>query len=166
MPKQKQAQPEKVTEKQPPARHKRVQAVGGLLRTALGPLSSKQGAQLAQILPFWPSICPMLHAYGVPESLRGGELTIAAQTSSAQREFTFLAPSIIEGANRVLGYEGVKKIRSVVRAQGLALKPMQLAQPLPTSAQAVEKAINVCQNVGDDELREALVRLGTRALTR
>ena len=106
----------------------------------------------------------MLYAYGVPESLRGGELTIAAQTSSAQREFTFLAPSIIEGANRVLGYAGVSKIRSVVRAQGPALKKPELATPLPTTAAAIEKAVKVCQNVSDDELREALVRLGTRAL--
>ncbi|MFO0500174.1 MAG: DciA family protein [Pseudomonadota bacterium] len=164
MPKQKQANPEAKPEAGPPARHKRVQAVGGLLRGALGPLTAKQGAQLAQILPFWPSICPMLHAYGVPESLRAGELTIAAQTSSAQREFTFLAPSITEGANRVLGYEGVHKIRSVVRAQGSAVKLRPLAVPLPTGAAAIEKAVKVCQNVGDDELREALVRLGTRAL--
>lgn len=148
-------------------RRLRPQAVGGLLRHALGPLTTKQGVQLAHILPFWPSICPLLHEHGVPESLRGGELTIAAATSSAQREFQFLAPCIIEGANRVLGYAGVSKIRSVVRSGALQPKTTAaLSAPLPASPEAVEKAIKSCQSVKDEGLREALVRLGTRALVR
>jgi hypothetical protein len=137
-----------------------------LLRATLAPLSQKQGVQLAHILPFWPSICPLLHAHGTPESLRGGTLTICTPTSSAQREFMFLAPSIIEGANRVLGYEAVSQIRCMVRGQAPHTQAAKLAAPLPPSSAATDKATHICQTVPQDDLRAALVKLGSWVLKR
>lgn len=148
-----------------PARRRRATAVGGLLREVLAPATAKQGILLAQLLPYWPSICPLLAAHAVPESLRGGTLTVATRTSSAQRELQFLAPSIVEGANTIFGYAVVTQIRAVVRGeQPTTLRRPQLTEPLPLNAAAADKAHATCQHIGDEALRTALAKLGAQAL--
>jgi len=154
---------------QPPAtvpeRRRRTTAVGGLLREVLAPATAKQGMLLAQLLPYWPSICPLLAAHAVPESLRAGTLTLAATTSSVQRELQFLAPSIVEGANTIFGYAVVTQVRAVVRGeQAMPLRRPRLTEPLPVNQAAADKARASCQHVGDEALRTALAKLGAQAL--
>lgn len=150
-----------------PERRRRTTAVGGLLREALAPATAKQGVLLAQLLPYWPSICPLLAAHAVPESVRAGTLTVATTTSSVQRELQFLAPSILEGANTILGYTAIHSLKAVVRGEGgMGKKAPKLTKPLPPSLQATDKAAAACQNVGDDDLRKALASLGAQVLNR
>jgi hypothetical protein len=154
------AQPAKI-----PERRRRTTAVGGLLREALAPATAKQGVILAQLLPYWPSICPLLAAHAVPESVRAGTLTVATTTSSVQRELQFLAPSILEGANTILGYIAITGVKAVVRGEvGSGQKPAKLTKPLPPSLAATDKAAAVCQSVGDEALRMALAKLGAQVL--
>jgi hypothetical protein len=156
------AQPAKVFE-----RRRRTTAVGGLLREALAPATAKQGVLLAQLLPYWPSICPLLAAHAVPESVRAGTLTVATTTSSVQRELQFLTPSILEGANTILGYTAIHNLKAVVRGEGgMRKKPPKLTKPLPPSQQATDKAAAACQSVGDDDLRKALASLGAQVLNK
>jgi hypothetical protein len=154
------AQPAKISE-----RRRRTTAVGGLLREALAPATAKQGVLLAQLLPYWPSICPLLAAHAVPESVRAGTLTVATTTSSVQRELQFLAPSILEGANTILGYTAMHSLKAVVRGEaGSGPKPVKLTKPLPPSKAATDKAAAACQSVGDEALRMVLAKLGAQVL--
>ncbi len=148
----------------PLPRRRKAVAMGGLLRDVLAPAAAKQGVLLAQIMPFWPSICPLLANYAVPESLRAGTLTLAAHTSSAQRELQFITPSIIEGANIVLGYTVVQQVKVVVRGEAAKANPLKLTKPLPPLPQVADKAAKVCQTVADDALRAALTALGAQVL--
>ena len=149
-----------------PTRRRRATAVGGLLREVLAPAAAKQGVLLAQLLPYWPSICPLLAAHAVPESLRAGTLTLAATTSSVQRELQFLAPSIAEGANLIFGYTVVTQVRAVVRGGAAAAPGRQprLTPPLPFNTAAADSALQVCQHITDEPLRTALAKLGAQAL--
>lgn len=148
-------------------RRKRSIAIGACLGGILAPHMRKQGVMLAQLLPYWPSICPLLAEHAVPESIRSGTLTLAAQTSSVQRELHFLAPSILEGANRVLGYEALQQVRAVVR--GASAKPAaipKLASPLRASPLAADKATRICESISEPSLKDALQRLGALALSK
>jgi hypothetical protein len=148
-------------------RRKRSLAIGACLGEVLAPHMRKQGVILAQLLPYWPSICPLLAEHAVPESIRAGTLTLAAQTSSVQRELHFLAPSILEGANRVLGYEALQQVRAVVRgASAKQTNTPKLASPLRPTAIATDKATAICQNVNEPTLKDALQRLGALALAK
>ena len=147
----------------PPERRQRSVAVGACLAGVVAPHVRKQGLMLAQLLPFWPQICPLLAEHAVPEAVQGSTLVLAATTSSAQRELQFLAPSILESANRVLGYEALKQVKAVVRSGHLA-KPAKLAQPLPKNTKLTDKAAQICKSLPNDELREALQSFGAVAL--
>ena len=149
----------------PSVRRQRSVAVGACLTEVVAPHVRKQGLMLAQLLPFWPQICPLLAAYAVPEAVQGNTLVLAAATSSAQRELQFLAPSILEGANRVLGYEALKQVKAVVRSTPQA-KATKLAQPLQGNSKTADKAAQICKSVPHDELREALQSFGTVALVK
>ncbi len=151
------------------SRRRRTTAVGGLLREVLAPAAAKQGILLAQLLPYWPSICPLLAAHAVPESVRAGTLTLATTTSSVQRELHFLAPSIIEGVNAILGYAAITSVKAMVRGEtrgmaGAPGKAPKLTAPLPPSRALTDKAAKACQTINDDDLRTALAKLGAVAL--
>lgn len=146
-----------------PARRKRVTAVGALVGPLVEPALARAGVSLAQILPHWGAICPLLAKYSQPESLKQDVLTVAVASDAVKQELHYVAPQVIEGVNMLLGYEAVSKVRAITR-HGLA---SNLPKPMKTAPQVggavSDRAVSLCKNVRDDSLRAALERLAVHA---
>lgn len=144
-------------------RKKRALAVGALMAPLVGPALAKHGAALAQIAPHWPAICPLLAKYSVPESLKGGVLTVAVASDAVKQELHYVSPQIIEGVNMLLGYAGVSKVRALTRSDvvrgGKGAAPVVQAKALPV---VDDSARALCNHVRDEGLREALTKLAAQ----
>lgn len=141
------------------ARKKRALAVGNLVGPLVEPALARAGVSLAQIIPHWAAICPLLARHSMPESLKLDVLTVAVASDAVKQELHYMAPQVIESVNLLLGYAAVAKVRAVTRhglASGLqkATKPAAKAGLRPGDREA-----RLCQNVRDDALRVALERL-------
>lgn len=142
-------------------RRKRSVAVGAVLGPLVAPALARQGAALAQIVPHWGAICPLLAAYSAPESLRGDVLSVAVASDGVKQELHYITPQIIESVNALLGYAAVAKVRAVTRHEvALQAAPRVVPRKAAAPGKAHDKAEAVCQSVRDEGLREALVRLG------
>lgn len=152
-------------------RKKRAVAVGAVLAPLVAPALARQGAVLAQIVPHWGALCPLLAAYSVPESVRGDVLTVAVASDGVKQELHYVAPQIIEGVNLLLGYSAISKVRAMTRhdvasAVQARLAPGQAVPKAHATASAADRdrAEALCKNVQDDDLRAALAKLGARVL--
>lgn len=152
-------------------RKKRNMALGAVLAPIMEPTLARQGVLLAQIVPHWRAICPLLAAHSCPENVRGDILTVAVASDGVKQELHYVTPQIIEGINRLLGYAAIGKVRAVTRhdvgrKDGVIAKRvgMNTVQNLPASGAARDKAETMCKSVRDDDLRAALGRLGAEIL--
>lgn len=146
-------------------RKKRQVALGAVLAPIMEPALAKQGVLLAQIVPHWRAICPLLANHSSPESVRGDTLTVAVASDGVKQELFYITPQIIEGIARLLGYAAIAKVRAITRHDvGKGIKV--IAQPMIQATSSVDrdKAAGLCKSVRDDELRAALGRLGAEIL--
>lgn len=149
-------------------RKKRAQAVGAVLAPLVAPALARQGAALAQVVPHWGAICPLLARFSVPESLRGDVLTVAVASDGVKQELHYVAPQIIEGVNLLLGYSAVAKVRAVTRhdiASAAKARGEGGPQALPKPGAAErDRAEALCKSIRDEGLRAALAKLGAHVL--
>jgi hypothetical protein len=153
-------------------RKKRTVAVGAVLAPLMAPTLAKQGVALAQIVPHWGAICPLLAAHSCPESLRGDTLTVAVASDGVKQELHYIAPQVMEGVNTLLGYTAVTKVRAMTRHDvGQKARTQAAGKPTPTRAAAAvaaagDKARALCESVQDEGLKAALARLGATFLNK
>lgn len=143
------------------ARKKRALAMGALVGPLVEPALARAGVSLAQILPHWGAICPLLARHSVPESLKMDVLTVAVASDAVKQEMHYMAPQLVESVNMLLGYEAVRKLRMVTR-HGLAQGLQKVEKPKAKgTARPGDREERLCKNVRDDGLRAALERLAT-----
>lgn len=137
-------------------------AVGRLLAPVMDPLLARQGAMLAQIVPHWPALCPMFAAYSVPEKVRGRTLTVAVASDSVKQEMHYISPQIVEGINTLLGYSALEKVQCITLQTGMWAKPLAPVKALRKEQPMVpdDKLKGLCESVGDEGIRHALLKLG------
>ena len=149
-------------------RVKRQVALGSVLAPLVQPALARQGVLLAQIVPHWRAICPLLAEHSCPESVRGDVLSVAVVSDGVKQELHYVTPQIIENITRLLGYAAVSKVRAVTRhdlkrSQGRGAVRQPPAAPPATAVG--DKAASLCKSVRDEDLRAALAGLGQQILT-
>ncbi len=149
-------------------RMKRGVALGNVLAPLVQPALAKQGVLLAQIVPHWRAICPLLAEHSCPESVKGDVLTVAVVSDGVKQELHYVTPQIVESIGKLLGYTAITKVRGITRhdlkrsqGQGGGLRAAPVVPP--TSAMG-DKAASLCKSVRDDDLRAALAGLGSQIL--
>lgn len=154
-------------------RKKRQVALGAVLAPLMEPALAKQGVLLAQILPHWRAICPLLAAHSCPENVRGDTLTVAVASDGVKQELHYITPQIIEGISRLLGYAAIAKVRAITRhdvgqmlanRSGAKALGNHASSSLQVSGADRDKAATMCKSIKDDDLRAALGRLGAEIL--
>ncbi len=150
-------------------RTKRQVALGHVLAPLVQPALARQGVLLAQIVPHWRALCPLLADHSCPESVKGDVLTVAVASDGVKQELHYVTPQIVEGLGRLLGYEAITRVRAVTRhdLKSREAPPPRLAVPAATAATSHalgDKAASLCKSVGDDDLRAALAGLGVQVL--
>jgi hypothetical protein len=149
-------------------RKKRQVALGAVLAPLMAPALARQGVLLAQIAPHWRAICPLLANHSCPESVKGDVLTVAVASDGVKQELHYITPQVIEGINRLMGYEAIGKVRAVTRHDLLkTLMGRVVERPKaskPDNGAGRDKADAMCKSVRDDDLRAALGRLGAEIL--
>jgi hypothetical protein len=141
-------------------RRNRTVAVSGALDGLLeGPMAQRSGV-VVQVQRRWRQVCPLLGAQSWPLSLSAvGVLRVAAASGSVAQELKYQEPTIVDGVNLLAGYAAVKKVSTVVQTLPVTAVRRVKTPPAPPAA-AVDSAKSVCEAVRDEDLRDALARLG------
>ena len=116
------------------------------------------GAQIADL------VRPLRLSHAAQEGL-GGTLTVGVLSVRAL-EAQHLEPAIIDRVNAHYGYRAVARIRIAQlgpEAFAQAKAPPVRRDPTPAQAEHLKKTV---ASVADDELRDALERLGSNIVTR
>lgn len=135
----------------------------------------RRGFVSAQLLTLWPQIVgPSLARNTMPlriifRRLPGGswqrdngDLELKVASSAWAPEVQHLSPLIIDKINTFFGYAAVARIRIKIGPLPRAYAPPPPASPPPEAVARVESAV---AGVADDDLREALRRLGAAIAT-
>lgn len=150
---------------------KRPKPLADLIETCLGPTIARQGFTRADILVSWPEIVgerladhsqplkiewprrPRSEAPGEPSTL------VVRVESAFALELQHLAPLILE---RVNGFYGWRCVGRLVLKQG-PVRRARPAEPKPAEIGAEDRARIAASldGIGEDNLRQALGRLGT-----
>ncbi|MDE2362764.1 MAG: DUF721 domain-containing protein [Hyphomicrobiales bacterium] len=162
----------------PPPRTFRAKQLGEFLPGTLDPLVAKLGMSQATLVLDWAEIVGERIA-GVSEPARlrwppRGPKTDPSRASEPATlqlrvapgfglEIQHLAPVILERVNAHLGWRCVGKI--ALRQEPFQPKRQAKKRPAPVDPTAVKEAETLAQGVEDADLRAALVRLGSAALS-
>ena len=144
-----------------PVRRQRDVAVGSVVRGLIENEAQRKGVLTAQVIGFWPRICPLLAAWSYPNEIRNGVMSVVVASDAVKQELLYLSPQIIDSVNTLLGFAGVKKVTAVTRHFAPAAAKAKAKAHAPDAA-AVAKAEAKCKDVADPELRQALERLGAQ----
>ncbi|MBM3608116.1 MAG: DUF721 domain-containing protein [Alphaproteobacteria bacterium] len=162
---------------EPPRKSKRPHSLAELTRDAINPAAAKLGFGESDILLHWQDIagerlaavCEPLRlqwptrAPNRPPDTLPEPATLVLQVEGAfALEAQHLAPLLIERVNARLGWKCVGRIS--LRQGPVRRRAQGRGKPLPPGADAVAAAQAATQNIADEDLRAALVRLGARAL--
>ena len=145
-----------------------VRRVGDLLERCLSQTLARQGFASTELVTRWPEIAGAeiaAHAEPIKISWPRGPRADAAEPATlllrvegpTALEIQHLSGVILERVNRFFGWRAVGKI--VLRQAPLARRPRPPAAPAPT-AEATSRIAATLTEIADDELREALARLG------
>lgn len=148
-------------------RMKRGVALGRVLAPLVQPALAKQGVLLAQIVPHWRAICPLLAEHSIPESVKGDVLTVAVVSDGVKQELHYITPQIVESIGTLLGYAAITKVRGVTRhdlKRSLGQGTMRGTVAAKPPAAVSDKAASLCKTVRDEDLRAALAGLGAQIL--
>lgn len=144
-------------------------AVSGLAKKAL----DKRGFVDASIVNEWPKIAgDLIGRHSLPDRIqfprdrsKPGTLHLILENGALATEIIHFEPVLLERLNRFFGFRAVGNIKIVhgpLPKSGAAKRP-----PLP--ALAPDKRTEIAQslaNVGDDDIRDALARLGEHVARR
>jgi len=155
-----------------------VRALGELTRHAIDPMAAKAGFGQSDILVNWPEIAgERLAAVSEPQRLQWpvrapnrppdapmdpANLVVLVEGAFAL-EVQHVAPLLIERINARLGWRCVGRL--VIRQGPVRRRARGRVKPPPPPAAALAAAEDAVADVADENLRQALARLGARALT-
>ena len=143
---------------------------------AVDPVLAKQGFGQSSLILHWDDIVgarlaacsepiklqwPPRHPHKTPDAAPEPATLIVRVAGGMAIEIQHLAPQLIERVNSHLGWRAVGRL--AIR-QGPVQKGSGKLQIAPPDAEAVARAREATEGVDDEVLREALVRLGARAL--
>jgi hypothetical protein len=148
--------------------------VADLMRRCLGDVFARQGFASTELVTHWAEIVGSdIAAYAEPVKLqwpRGREeddpqpATLVLRVEGpAAIEVQHLAPIIMERVNRFLGWRAVGRIG--LRQAPLGRPPVRTGPKPPTPARTAEVA-QTLGKFGDENLRDALARLGAAIKSR
>lgn len=163
----------------PPTKSRRQapKPLADLISGAIDPLLAKQGFGESDIIMNWDDIAgarlaavtePLKLQWPARAPKRSPDLPVEPATLVLKVESAFaievqhMADLLCQRINGRLGWRCVGRI--AIR-QGPVERPAPKRPVTPPPAQAVEKAKDLAQGIEDDELREALTRLGARVLS-
>jgi hypothetical protein len=140
--------------------------VGRLLGAILDPAARRRGFAQASLLSDWPSIvgpalarrCQPVRVDYAPGRRRGGALVVQASGAVAL-EVQHAAPQIVERVNGYFGFPAVRQLRLLQ----MPFRPPPLpreTRPRPLQPEEEAALAGAVGEVGDEELREALLALG------
>lgn len=138
-------------------------SITGLTRHAL----DRRGFVDAAIVSEWPKLAgELIGRHSLPDRIRfprdrsqPGTLVLILDNSALATEVQHFEPVLLERINRYFGFAAVGKIR--IEHAPLPAKARAKRRPLPPiSADRRREIENDLSNVADDELRDALTRLG------
>lgn len=144
-------------------RRRRDVAVGAVVRGLMETEARKKGVVVAQVLAMWPKICPLLAGYSYPDSLKDGALRVVVASDAVKQEILYMGPQLVAHVNMLLGYEGARKVTAVTRHFAPPVKAVKKPER-KAGAAGLAKAKTRCKDVRDNDLREALERLGALIL--
>jgi hypothetical protein len=137
------------------------------------PIFSKRGFADGAIISEWPTIAgSLLAAHSAPEKIdyprnakTGGTLRLRVESGSFALEVQHLEPQIIQRINTYFGYKAVGSIKTI---QGPLPKQSDTSAPAPKTLNAKQESalIQELSDVDDDDIREALEKLGRSILSR
>jgi hypothetical protein len=137
-----------------------------LLRRLLDPAARRRGLAETRILTDWPLVVgPELGARCQPVRLSragdgtGGVLTVHVGSTSAL-ELQHGAPQLIERINGFFGYPAVARLRLIQAPPVRPVKPRAAARMRPLAAAELTALEGTVADVGDADLRSALIALG------
>ena len=144
-------------------------AISGLTRKAL----DRRGFVDAAIINEWPTIAgELIGKHSLPDRIifsrdrtRPGSLHLILENGALATEVMHFEPILLERINRFFGFRAVGNIKII---HGPLPKPKQDKKPplpklAPDRRADIEKSL---EDVGDDELRDALTRLGDHVARR
>lgn len=145
-------------------RRQGLRAIAALVGTATKPALAKRGFAAARIIADWSTIVgePLARA-SIPERLvrdpKTETATLVIKVSSGiALELQHLEPLVIERINSHFGFRAVTKLRLIQGPVPVVKVPDAAPAPLPVKlGDTVEARL---ARLGDDDLREALGRLG------
>lgn len=161
----------------PPKKPRRSRSLAELTRDAINPAAAKLGFGEADVLLHWneiagerlAAVCEPLRlqwpvrAPNRPPDAPPEPATLILQVEGAfALEAQHLAPLLIERVNARLGWKCIGRIS--LRQGPVRRRARGRGRPLPPPPEAVDAAKAAAQDIADEGLREALVRLGARAL--
>jgi hypothetical protein len=161
-----------------PQGHPWSRPLADLVGKAIDPVLARQGFSQSDILLFWDEIVgERLASMSEPISLKwaprgpGGKdrrfepATLVVRVESGfALELQHLAPLVIERVNAHLGFACVARLS--LKQGPLARRHAARWSMPPPSEAALAAAADCVGNVGDDTLRQALIRLGARVFQR
>lgn len=135
------------------------------LHKLLKPLATAQGFADARVLSNWRQIVgDEFYQVAQPQMLKNGVLTISVSHGAVAMQLQHMAPQIIERINRYFGFAAVKGIRP--QQTYFDMEPtIQRTNIVPDEGAQTRAAAQV-QEVKDENLRDALQRLGAQIETR
>jgi hypothetical protein len=147
-----------------------------LVRGAIDPVLAKQGFGQSSLILHWDNIVgerlaacsepiklqwPARPAQRSPDASVEPATLILRVSGGMAIEIQHMAPQLIERVNAHLGWRAVGRLAIRQGPLEKTSKPAPIAPPDPA---AVEEAKAATEGVDDEDLRNALMRLGARAL--
>jgi hypothetical protein len=140
-------------------RRRRTEPVAARLPGLLAKTARKKGFAEGDILTAWRKICPEYADFSYPEKLWKGTLTVAVNSDSARNDLSYWVPTLMERVNSFYGVQAVENVRFVTKNFEFS---RQTGEHTPQRNEAaLKRAAKMCKNVQDDDLRDALTKLGS-----
>jgi hypothetical protein len=156
-------------------------ALADLVAPALGKTLAARGFAAADVVMAWPQIIgERLAGVCEPIALEWPRGTKPAEAASPEQrtgatlvvrvegafglEIQHLAPIILERVNAYFGWRCAERL--MIRQGRLARKARAVPRPSPPDAQALARGREIAAGITEENLREALARLGALVLSR
>jgi hypothetical protein len=160
-------------------RRAQARSIGALALESLDPLTRQRGFAGAELVSRWPDIAgeklarhsrplalkwPMRPEKADPERMKGGATLEIAVSPAFALDLQYAAPLLTERLNALLGWRCVEKVRLL--QQPVALPEPALPAPSPLSTDEKADLEERLRKIDDEELRQALFRLGDGVIRR
>jgi hypothetical protein len=155
-------------------RARRPKPLSNMVERLTKSMLGRQGFAHGAIISKWPEIVGLdMARHTQPEKIvfsrdgvSGGTLHLRCASGALATEVQHLEPQILERINTFFGYKAVVRVKLIQGPLPRAKLAPQTQPPRPLSPSEAKNLAATVANVDDDELREALERLGQSILGR